>query len=382
MAVSLSLNRLQQLRRELHHQPELSGREEKTALRILSWFEPMRPDKTLRSLGGHGCAFVFGGEAPGPTVMLRCELDALPIGEENDFEHRSKNRGVSHKCGHDGHMAILAGVGLHLAEERPKRGKVVLLYQPAEETGEGARGVLQDERFLKLAPDWVFALHNLPGHPWGEVLVKEGAFSCGSAGMRLRVIGRSSHASHPENARSPWPILCSLPDKLSDLHMEQGGYNLSTVTHVRMGEPNYGIAPGEGEMRVTLRAADNDTLSSLREEAERRVHEKFKDLPLDYELTWHEEFAALANDPEAVAAVRRAAEKCGREVKEFEDVQRWSEDFSEFTARYRGAMFGLGAGENATPVHSPNYDFPDELLPIGRGLLLAVVDELLGLEKV
>lgn len=374
------MNRLQHLRRELHHQPELSGQEEQTALRILSWFESMKPDKTLRGLGGQGCAFVFKGREPGPTVVLRCELDALPIAEENDFEHRSKNRGVSHKCGHDGHMAILAGVGLELAQERPKRGKVVLLYQPAEETGEGARDVLQDERFLKLEPDWVFALHNLPGYPLGDVLVKEGSFLCGSAGLRVRVAGRSSHASHPEDAQSPWPILGALPDDLSVLHLSQGGFNLSTVTHVRMGEPTFGITPGEGELRATLRAADNDTLTRLRAEAERLVHEKFTGLPLNYELSWHEEFAALNNSEEAVAAIRRAAESCGRNVREFEDVQRWSEDFSEFTARYKGAMFGLGAGEDATSVHSPSYDFPDELLPIGKELMLALVREKAGLD--
>src|SRR5690606_35881140 len=104
----------------------------------------------------------YGNE---PTILIRCELDALPIKETNDFEYRSVERNISHKCGHDGHMAIVAGLAAVLGKNRPKKGRVVLLFQPAEENGAGAVQVLKDKKFKKITPDYVFALHNLPGYP-------------------------------------------------------------------------------------------------------------------------------------------------------------------------------------------------------------------------
>ncbi|MCZ6762346.1 MAG: M20/M25/M40 family metallo-hydrolase, partial [Gammaproteobacteria bacterium] len=126
------------LRREIHRNPERSGCETGTAQRLLRFFEPLRPDRVIEGLGGTGIAFVFSGTQAGPTILLRSELDALPIHEVNEFDHRSLHDGTSHKCGHDGHMAILAAVGEKLSKKRPARGRVVLLYQPAEETGQGA----------------------------------------------------------------------------------------------------------------------------------------------------------------------------------------------------------------------------------------------------
>ena len=131
-----------ELRHELHRNPELSGRERETARRIADFFAPLGPERALEGLGGTGLAFVFEGADAGPTVLLRADLDALPIREANDFGHRSQVDGVSHKCGHDGHMAILAESGRRLARRRPARGRVVLLFQPSEETGAGAAAAM------------------------------------------------------------------------------------------------------------------------------------------------------------------------------------------------------------------------------------------------
>jgi len=123
--------RLVELRKRLHRHPELSGHEVETA-RILSEFiHPCRPDTVVRGLGGNGIACIFKAKRPGLTVAFRGELDALPVEEKNPFSHRSKSPKISHACGHDGHMAILAGLGMRLAQHRPQRGRVVLLFQPA-----------------------------------------------------------------------------------------------------------------------------------------------------------------------------------------------------------------------------------------------------------
>jgi len=193
---------LAELRRRLHRRAEVSSKEERTAALIaeaMSGFDRgTGPDQVLRGLGGHGVAFTFSGKEEGPTVLLRCELDALPIPETIALEHGSADPAASHKCGHDGHMATLVGVAADLAERPLARGRAVLLFQPAEETGEGAARVIADPQFTLIAPDFAVALHNLPGRPLGSVVVRRGAFNCASVGLIARLRGRTSHAAEPE----------------------------------------------------------------------------------------------------------------------------------------------------------------------------------------
>ena len=128
-------------RRKLHSQPEISGEETATAAEVQAFLSQTAPDQIVAGLGGTGVAVVYAGAAPGPTVMFRAELDALPIEELSDAPHRSRIDGKAHLCGHDGHMAILAALGRGLGRARPERGRVVLMFQPAEENGAGAAAV-------------------------------------------------------------------------------------------------------------------------------------------------------------------------------------------------------------------------------------------------
>ena len=164
---------LPNLRKELHRYPDLSGQEEQTARRIEAFLEAYAPAQLIRQLGGHGLAAVYEFGDSGPGVLIRCELDALPIHEANDFEYRSQAPGVSHKCGHDGHMTMVAGLAAWLQGQQFTAGRVVLLFQPAEETGQGAAAVLEEERFQLLPIDYAFALHNIPGEPLHTVLLME-----------------------------------------------------------------------------------------------------------------------------------------------------------------------------------------------------------------
>ena len=151
-------------RRKLHSQPELSGEESGTAQEVRTFLAPTGPDSVVSCLGGEGVAVIYEGAGPGPTVMFRAELDALPIEELSGAPYRSQVAGKAHLCGHDGHMTILAAVARGFGRERPKSGRIVLLFQPAEENGAGAAAVIADAQFAEVAPDYVFALHNAPGH--------------------------------------------------------------------------------------------------------------------------------------------------------------------------------------------------------------------------
>ena len=141
-----------QFRKELHRYPEISGKEIKTAQRILAFLSEYKPDEVITHLGGEGTLAVYQGKTEGKTVLLRCELDALPITEINTFEHQSVYSGISHKCGHDGHMAILCGLARELTLQPLEKGTVLLLFQPSEEEGNGAKSVLEDPKFKNIQP--------------------------------------------------------------------------------------------------------------------------------------------------------------------------------------------------------------------------------------
>jgi amidohydrolase len=374
------LDTIIRLRRELHQYPEISGRETKTAERLENYFRRLEPDAVLTNLGGHGLAFVFAGSRPGPTVMLRSELDALPIQETGGAAYRSKLPGISHACGHDGHMAIVAAVGLALAQKRPARGRAVLLFQPAEETGQGASAVIGDQRFTAIRPDFVFAFHNLPGFPLGTVVERPGTFSCASCGMVVTLQGRTAHAAQPETGNSPAGALCRVIDAFGK--MPAGSERphedtFVTVVGARLGAADaFGTAPGQAEVRATLRSASDAAMQRLVAAAENTVTAIAAGDGLECDIGYQDIFPATVNNPEAAAAIRRAV---GAEaVQTVERPFRWSEDFGHFTRLAKGALFGIGAGEAVPNLHNPDYDFPEALIPRGQAVFLNILHQFLG----
>lgn len=368
------------LRRALHRAPEISHHETATARAITAFVGDYSPDEVTVQLGGNGVAVVYRGLEPGPTVLIRSELDALPIDEVNDFAHRSQREHVSHKCGHDGHMAMVAGLAPLLMRRPPDRGRVVLLFQPAEETGAGAAAVLRDARFKSIAPDYSFALHNLPGYPLHQILLREGTFTMASAGLSTTLEGRTSHASEPEKGLSPARALEVLLRELPSLPASAAlsGFTLVTLTHMTLGERSYGISPGKAEVLATLRAERDLDLQQLSERAATLIAETARQAGLRAETQWSDRFAATINHADAVRQIRRAAEFLDLDARVLPEPIRWSEDFGLFTQVSTGAMLGLGSGAHQSALHSPDYDFPDALIPTGIGLFARIIAQLLG----
>lgn len=366
---------LRALRRRLHRLAEPSGAEARTAAFVAAELASCGPARLLQGLGGHGVAAVWDAPdaLPGPVVLLRAELDAVPVPETLALRHASLTPGLAHKCGHDGHMAMLLGVARRLAPSPPPRGRVVLLFQPAEETGTGAVAVAADPRLRALQADWLFALHNLPGYEAGRVLVRPGAFAAGSAGLRVRLKGRTAHAAEPARGRSPDLAMSELITALVTLSpgsADTEALELVTVTHARLGEPAFGIAPGEAEVLATLRSDDDAALASLRRRAAATARAVARRHGLSCTIAWEEVFPVTWNDPRAVALVRQAATAAGRPLgRPRESSFRWSEDFGVLARLGCGALFGLGAGRGGPGLHAERYDFNDDLLPLGVDLL-------------
>lgn len=376
-------------RRQLHARPELSENEVNTAASIIERLAPTRPTATIDRLGTMrtGICAIYDSGQPGPAVLIRAELDALPIQETNTFGHRSVSAGVSHKCGHDGHMATLVAVADGLRARPIARGKVYLLFQPAEETGTGAAAVLADPRFRALdTPDFVYAFHNVPKYPLGQVLLRRGLFAMGSVGFIARYRGKTSHSSYPEHGINPSAAVTGLVTAVNRLDGTLSDIVsapiLGTVSYAQLGTaetgPNFGTTPGEGVVMGVIRAHRTDDLERVRDELAAVARTHATDGGLEHDLSWHEAFAATESSDECVATVEAAASATGLDVAYLDAPFRWSEDFGYFTTAFNGAFFGLGSGTGQPQLHDDGYDYPDELIGIGASIYRAIIDRHLG----
>lgn len=372
---------LTEWRRKLHAMPELSGAEVETAREVRDFLAATGADRIVTGLGGHGVAAVYEGAEPGPTLMFRAELDGLPIAEISDIPHRSAIAGRGHMCGHDGHMATLAAFARGLGRQRPQRGRAVVLFQPAEENGAGAAAVIADPRFREIQPDFAYAYHNMPGMPLGRAALSAGPANCASRGIRIVLTGKTAHASMPEYGVSPMPAIARLMPGLTALGSGGGldeSFAMVTITHARMGEPAFGIAPGEAEVLGTLRTLIDARMDELVGRAERLVAEAAGEHGLGFAIDYHDVFRHCENAPVAVAHLRRALQTEGVPCDDTVPPMRASEDFGRFGDHAASAMFLLGAGESHPSVHNPDYDFPDDLIGIGARVFMRTLRDQLG----
>lgn len=368
------------LRQELHKHPEVSGNEFKTAQRILDFLAKYKPNQVTTNLGGNGILAIYKGKKDGKTILFRCELDALPIQEINEFDYKSIYEGVSHKCGHDGHMAILCGMAKTLHENPLEKGTVMLLFQPAEEDGNGAKRVLNDSNFDAIKPDFAFALHNLPGFKKHQIIVKENTFTCAVNSMIIHLNGKTSHAGEPENGINPSLAIAEIIQVFNskiNTDVSSKKYCLITPIHINMGEKAYGVSAGYGEVHFTVRSNSNAQMRIIESNLEENVNEIASKFNLRTKIDWIESFQANENNSEAVNFIRKSASNLNLNILEKELPFTFGEDFGLFTQNFKGAMLGLGSGENTPSLHNPDYDFPDEIIKTGSTLFYQITKEIL-----
>lgn len=372
------LERLISLRQELHKHPEVSGQEAQTAKRIKQFIAQYKPDEIIENIGTYGLAFVFDSKKEGPVTLFRSELDALPIEEINNFPWKSTVPEASHKCGHDGHMVMIAGLADYLFNNPPKHGKVILMYQPEEETGTGALKMLQDKKFTQLNPDYVFALHNLPNVPLGEIRCRDDVFAAASVGMIVRLKGKTSHAAQPEKGISPALAMSEIIQMLENLvnKTELSDFALITPVFARLGEKAFGTTPGYAEVMATIRSYRNPDLDTLKKSAKKRAEVIAENYRLSVEFEWVEEFSASINQNAAVEMIKTAAIENELNYHQLAEPNRWSEDFGYFLEKYPGAIFGLGAGLDMPELHNPDYDFPEGLIPHGVHVFQSIIKQI------
>ena len=371
------LNYLTNFRKKLHQFPELSGEERQTAQAVVDELKLCNPTTLITKLGGNGIAAIFKGNLKGKSILFRAELDALPIQEENTFEYKSKYSGISHKCGHDGHTTILIGLARMLKNNPLLKGEVILLFQPAEENGNGAKAILKDEKFKSIKPDFVFALHNVPDYDKGVIIVKNNSFTPSVTSLKITLKGKTSHAAEPENGINPDVALQELIvaiKSLADNNLESETFTVVTTVYATLGSKDYGISADYAELHFTIRCWTTKQLKKLKEICANLVQDISKKYQLKYTMDWIYEFDSNNNDSEAVDYIVNAATSNSFAFIEKPSPFKWGEDFGSFTQQYKGAMFGLGSGKNTPALHNPDYDFPDEITPYGIQMFYAIIN--------
>lgn len=368
-----------QIRRELHQHPELSGHEARTARFVEDKLQAFHPTKVIRHVGGHGLLVEYFFSEDGPTVLFRADMDAVAVQEPDDIPHHSQTPGVAHKCGHDGHTTILLRFAQMLSERPLPKGRVLLLFQPAEENGSGSKAVLDTKVLDYYKIDKAFALHNIPGYPASAVLCKEDSFTCAVVSVSITLTGKTSHAAEPQKGISPIPATLNIVDELlrwNNTDIQSDDYFLSTIVEIHVGEEAYGVSAGNSVIRATLRAKTDKLLHQHAQQLKELVATECKRTPdLQHEMEWLEPFSANENDSQSVGMIKNAALRNNLPYIELQTPFSWGEDFGLFMQQYKGAIFGLGSGENCAPLHSPQYDFPDEVIETGATLFYTIAEE-------
>ncbi|MBO7647386.1 MAG: amidohydrolase [Bacteroidales bacterium] len=367
----------EKIRHHLHRIAEPSNQEDRTQAYILEVLKTLHPARVHTFPDTHHVVaeYDFG---PGPVTLVRGDFDAVRVDETLDLPYRSATAGVSHKCGHDGHTTILLGLAERLMNYPLPQGKVLLFFQAAEETGEGAAQLLASGFLAHHRPDRVFALHNIPGIPLGSVTCRPDSFTCSVVSCDIELHGRTSHAAEPLKALSPYPAAKELTDRIlaqCQYDMLRDDYRIATLIEFRVGEPAYGVTAGHAVLRFTIRAKDDALLQKTKTDIEKMTVEVAQHEGLQHQLSWREYFAASNNHPDMVRLLKSACEKLGYPYQTKETPFSWGEDFGLLTQHFPGVLFGLGSGEQQPPLHHPDFDFPDKLIPLGVDLFYQLLNE-------
>lgn len=354
------------MRRELHRHPELSMEEHETTRRIRSWLT----EAGLKLLDLNlptGVLAEVEGSAPGPTVALRADIDALPVTEETGLPFASQEPGKMHACGHDFHTAGMIGAAILLQRHRDKlRGRVRMIFQPAEETATGARAVIEAGALDGV--DAILGMHNKPELPVGTVGIREGALMASVDRFEIRVSGKGGHGAIPEAATDPIVAASSIVTALQTVvsrNLSPLDNAVVSVCRFQSGA-TWNVIPDYAELEGTVRTFQAEARKKIPE----RMRQLAENIAAGYgaiaELRWTAGLPAVNNDPAMARLMKQAAEELGLTVVEAKPTTA-GEDFSLYQERVPGIFIWMGTG-GTEEWHHPRFTLNEDALPVSAAL--------------
>jgi len=371
------------VRRDLHQHPETAFQEVRTSGVVAERLQALGLEVRTGVAGTGVIATVRGGR-PGRTVMLRADMDALPIHEENDVPYRSRNDGAMHACGHDCHTSILLAVARRLVRDSASlRGSVRLCFQPAEEVGGGAEKMIE-QGVLDPLPDAVFGLHVWQTLGIGKIGVTPGPFMAAVDEFRVTLRGVGTHAAMPHQGRDPVVALAHVITALQTLASRETDplrEVVVTVTQLRAGTA-FNIIPGSAWMNGTARSFDRETWQGLPERFERIVRGVAQALRCEADIEFLRYNQPTVNDPAMAALAHEVAADIVGPGNVVTDIRTMGgEDFSAFLAKVPGCFIAVGSRNESRGLvhehHHPRFDVDESSLEIGAELLLRITHRFL-----
>ncbi len=367
-------------RRDFHMHPELAYREHRTSGIVAETLQSLGFEVKTH-VGKTGVVGLLNGARPGPTVLVRFDMDALPIREENDVPYRSQVPGVMHACGHDAHTAMGLGIATILSSHREEMaGRVKFIFQPAEEGGEGALAMIRDGVLEDPKPDVAFAMHVWNTLPAGNVIVQPGPIMASVSDLYMLIKGRGGHGALPHETVDPVVVAAHVIVTLQTFlqrRLDARETAVVSITSVHGGSA-FNVIPDTVELKGTIRTLSREVWNQVKDELEEVLKGITSTFGATYELRVMLRAPATVNDPEATEWVRKAAESIlGPEHVIRSKPAMVSEDMSEILERVPGCYFFLGSMDESrgivAPHHSPIFDVDESVFQIGAAIMSKAV---------
>ena len=367
-------------RRDFHENPELLYDTHRTSKIVKEKLTSFGCDQVITGLGRSGVVGVIHGRSNsnGKTIGLRADMDALPIKEITNLEYSSKKDGMMHACGHDGHTAMLLGAAKYLSETRNFDGKVVVIFQPAEEGGAGAKEMCEDGLMSDFDISEVYGMHNAPGLPVGQFNIRSGAFFAAADQFTVNIQGKGGHAARPQETIDPTivgaHILIAL-QSVASRNTDPLKSLVVSVTSFRTESDSYNVIPQTVQLKGTVRTLSKD----VRDMAQEKITQLIKNTGLAFganvELDYDRGYPVMINsDLETSHMIKAAKNVAGdKNVDDNASQVMGAEDFSYMLEERPGAYIRVGNGNTAS-LHHPKYDFNDESIPFGTSFWVELTE--------
>ena len=376
-------NEMQTWRRDIHAHPEIAFEEHRTAEIVAEKLKSFGIEVET-GIAGTGVVGTLKRGTGNRSIGLRADLDALLINEANEFEHKSKNPGKMHVCGHDGHTVMLLGAAKYLAEQGNFDGTVNFIFQPAEENEGGGKAMIDDGLFEKYPVESVYGMHNIPGMPVASFAIKPGPIMAAFDVFNVKIIGKGGHAAMPQTTIDPIIIGTKIIDAYQSIvsrYIDPQEPAVLSVTQFHAGDA-YNVIPNDIEIKGCTRCFS----PKIQKQLEEQMHQITKSLCDAYGATYEFEFehrypATINSEEEAEIAGKVAQQVVGEERVNLSPTPGMgSEDFAYMLQEKPGSYIwiGNGDGEGSCMVHNPGYDFNDEILPIGATYWVKMAEEILS----
>jgi len=376
-------NDISEWRRHLHENPEL-GRD---CYRTAEYIEKRLKEFGIKDIhtgyASTGIVALIEGQSKGRTIGLRADMDALPIKENTEKSYSSKNEGVMHACGHDGHTAMLLGAARYLSETRNFSGRAALIFQPDEEATGGAEAMVEEGILQKFEIEEVYALHNTPSHDFGIMYTRPGPIMAGEDSFHVDIHGKGGHAAYPHEVRDPIIAAISIAQGFQTIVSRNNIPSddlVISITQIHSGTTD-NVIPETAFLNGTVRTFDLSVQELVIERMEKIVKGLSMTFEVNAQLNYKKGYPPTINhEKETKFAVEVAKEICGPEkVLTSVGKEMGAEDFSYMLQKRPGAYLFLGIGKRAG-LHNPNYDFNDEASPIGASFFARLIEKALPLE--